>query len=285
MRDHSVLLAPLMLGMIACCSAQTTTTQQYFESLNADNVALRSQADLQGAIEQIAGMTPDAVRNALPAIFKAVKLDGIAGLQAAFAVTAVAGRKDSGDLLSDRIPEIAAMLNLKDPRFKTFAAMVFMSMKPVPTDKVVPILSSFILRGAAAPGDKIAPAGALVAIAPAAAETEQSLLYLLGLPMDATIRTSLIEAVGRNTIKSAKVMDAVAQSLDDSNEDILLAAIQSIDRMGPAAVERCKVQLSKLAMDSDQPEPVRRLSQDALNNTTDDCRTLSRLHMGACPAP
>lgn len=285
MRYQSVLLAPLMLGMIACCSAQTTTTQQYFEDLNADNVALRSQADLLGATDQIASMTPAAVRSTLPAIFNAVKLDGDAGIQAAFAVTVVAERKDSGDLLADRIPEIAAMLNRKDPRFKTVAALVFVCMKPVPKEKVVPILSSFILRGAAAPADKIAPAGALIAIAPTAAETEQSLLYLLGLPVDTESRTRLLNAAGTGQVKSEKIIEAVARSLSDSNEDILLTAIQSIARMGPVAVERCWGVLSKLAMDPDQPEPVRRLAQDALNNTTDDCRKLSRLHMGACPAP
>lgn len=187
-----ILTVSLMLGMTANSIAQNPTVQEYFQNLRESAAAVPSDQELLNAVDQIANMSQSEAKNALPAIFEAMKVDGVAGIQAAFALTIVAERKDSGDLLSDRIPEIATMLNRKDPRFKTFAALVFMRMKPVPKEKVVPILSSFILRGAAAPADKIAPAGALIDIAPTAAETEQSLLYLLGLPLDTEPSTTVL---------------------------------------------------------------------------------------------
>jgi hypothetical protein len=285
MQQTSILLIPVMLGMIANASAQTPTTQEYFQHLKSATATVPSDQELLNAVDQIPNMSQSVLNNALPDIFEAMKVDGPGAIHAAFALTVVARRTDSGDLLKDRIPEVAALLSRQDPRFKTFAALVFVRMIPTPKDVVVPILSRFILTGKATPADKLAPAGALIAMAPTAPETEQSLLYLLGLPLDTGDRIRLVNGVGTNQIKSEKIIDAVAQSLNDSNEDISLAAIQSITRLGPVAVVRCMAILSSLASDSGRSEPVRRLAQNAVNNTTEDCRTLMGLHKVACPTP
>jgi len=279
-----LLIPPLILGMTAASIAQTPTVQEYFQNLKS-GAAVPSDQELLSVVDQIANMNQNALKYALPPIFEALKLDGTAAVQAAFALTVVAERKDSGDLLGDRIPEIAALLSRVDPRFKSFAALVFVRVTSVPNDVVIRILSKFILTGTAPAADKIPPAGALIARAPTAPETERSLLYLLGLPLDTEPRIRLLNGVGTGQIKSEKIIDAVAQSLNNSDDDIALAATQSITRMGPVAVVRCTAMLSKLALDSTRSEPVRRLAQNALDNTTENCRTLNGLHKVACPAP
>lgn len=274
-----------MLCAAANALAQAPTLGQYFQKLADGTASVFSHEQLLAVADQIAGMSQEDIKGALPSIFSALKDNGDAGIHAAFALTVIAERRDSSDLLRNRISDIAALLKRSDSRLKVVTPLVFLRMSPPPTNVAVPILSSFILKGNAALSDKVASVAALITMAPSAPETEQSAVFLLGSAMDVPTKAGLLNAIGTTQMKNEKIIDAVAKSVNDPNDDISLSATQSLTRMGPFAIMRAQGVLSQLALNSDRSEAVRRLAQNALNNTSDKCRTLYGYFSVTCPTP
>jgi len=227
-------------------------------------------------------MPVDQLTDALPAIFAALKSDGRAGIQAAFALSVVSRRGDASALLGGRLPEIAALLSRNDPRLKATASTVFVRMSPQPAAFAVPLLANSVL-GTGAPSDRAQCLWGLLNIAATAPETEKTILYMLGSPMDKKTRIAVLQLSGDSRLATnAKVIAAVGQALDDSDEAVLIAAVQSISRIGTPAVALTSAKLASISANESKSSTVRRLANNALQHINENCTTLLGKPMPGC---
>jgi hypothetical protein len=224
--------------------------------------------------DQIATLSKTQVEDTLPSIFGALKLDTESGVQAAFALTVIARRPDSRELLRPWLSDVAELLKRSDSRLKATVSVVFQRINPPPVDVAVPVLSAFITSPSYDMQDKVDPLMALVRLAPSEPATESCATYILGSSLDASTRAAALRALGSNQIKSTKIIDLIVSNLLSVDEHVVLASIQSIEQIGLAAVVQAKAALLQLSSDTSRSPAVRRLASNVANGSTEACRTL-----------
>ena len=267
--------------IVAWAWGQTPTVKTFFEQL-PKMTPTPSYEQLLHATDQIAGLSKAEAQDLLPVVLADIKDDQTVGMYASLALYSISRGPDSGELLKPRLNEIAALFARSDPRFKATADHVLMNMKPQ-APEAVGILTSFISGPTGTPQEKVDALTALAGLPqrPAAAQFDAVALPMLKLPLDPH---TLIAAINGTSYKGASdnLVDAVAEHLKHTDAQVKIAAIQAIQRFGPAAVAKHSNDLAKLAGDASQPPPVRRLAQNALDGKDERCVTLQGQPIPGC---
>jgi hypothetical protein len=273
----ALALGFVLLGAGAC---ETPTVQAYFKALPtgvADAVPAYDQ--LLAVTDQIPGLSGDELTAALPSIFSAMSTDGPAGIQAAFALSVVSRRPDASAILKNYLPQIASLLDRSDSRLKATASLIFVRMNPPPTQFALPILAQFV-AGTGSGSEKAQAVWGMIKMAPADIRTEGAVLSLLGGPLDQPSLIAVLSAAGDPTVTSPKIIAGIAHFLTDKDEQLVVAAIQAIGRIGAVAVTQTLGALSALSVDQGRSDTVRRLASETIQHNASSCRTL----VGAYPA-
>jgi hypothetical protein len=285
MKLSGIVRISFLLSGLTCANAQNGTLKSYFQQLpTVNDSAVPSYEQLLSQTDQIAAMPANQLADALPAIFSALKSDGGAGIQAAFALSVVSRRADASVLLDGRLAEIGALLGRNDPRLKATASTIFVRMSPPPAAFAVPLLANAV-AGLGAPSDRAQALWGLVNIAPGAPETEKAILYMLGSPLDKPTKIAVLQMSGDSRLATnTKIIAAVAQGLDDGDEAVLIATVQSLGRIGTSALALTSGKLAALSTDESKSSTVRRLANNALQQKNENCLTLLGNRMAGCPA-
>jgi hypothetical protein len=262
--------------------AQVSPVSDYFRQASAGSGTPLPYDKLLGITDQIAALSKEQAQYALISIFELLKQDSESGVQAAFALTVISRRPDSGDLLGPWVQAITSLLYRPDPRLKAAASVVFQRMNPKPVASAVPALSAFIHDAKFNMADKIDPMMALVRMAPTDPITEKCALLILSADLDGQTAAAALNALGNRQITSTKIVDAVASRLSSSDDGVVISAIQALGRIGPDAITRSQATLQRLSSDTSRVSAIRRLASNVLSGSAEACSTLFGLNPVVC---
>jgi HEAT repeat protein len=249
-------------------SAQAAPSlQQFFQTLvqRHDPASLPKFDDVLKVTDQIAGLRPEDISKALPAIFRALgHQDDNVKIDAAFTLTVITRRPDSAQLLGKYIDDIADLFNSQDPRLQGTPTLVFLNLKPTPPPEVLPPLLTFLKRADRDPQAQSSAVFALVHIAPENPDVIAAIQEVLSRPLDNGTRVGVLNALGNRSIKDVHLVATVIASMGDPDPGIRSTAIQALTRMGQQALVQAEPTLRRLADDPKQPADVTAAAKEAL---------------------
>lgn len=259
--------ACLILAVSTALSAQTTNSFQGIFQRLVQNVGTPAQPKPQEILnveEGIAKMSPAEVRSALPSVEVALE-DRNEHLQlaAASALFAISLRSDSADLLNPYIADIGQLFNSPNRGVAGYAALIVLNLRPAPPSEVVPLMLASLDQPNSAKA-QIPAVAALVRLAPEDPQVIAAVLKFLSRPLDVDTRIAALNAIDTSRVNDPGVRDAVIHALNDPYPGVKLAAIGTLERMGPDAVRRAKSRLRIMAKEPNEPVRVRAAARDAL---------------------
>lgn len=263
-----MITACLVLAMSTALSAQTMTSLQDIFQRLVQHVGTSEQPkfeDIQNVEEQIDRMSPADIRLALPSVKVALEYrNEQVQAEAASAFFAISLRPDSAELLKPYIADLGKLFNSPSARVTSYAALIFVNLRPAPPPEVLtPMLASISRTSSAAQG-QISAITALVRIAPKNPEVIEAIVNFMSRPLDHSTRIAALNAIHTSRVDDPRVQDAIIGALKDPYPGVKLAAIGTLKRMGPNAVSRAKSPLQKIAQEPNEPAQVRAAAQLAL---------------------
>jgi len=267
MKLFRLALATAVAMPLLCLSpADSPDPGQFFKTLSAHDPAqpYPSYDRLLQVVDQIQAMAETTLTAALPDLFAALQSpDDAIAVDAAFALTAVAGRPDSNELLRSHLSEINALLGRSDRRLKATVPTVFLRMQPAPRE-AVPRLANFLTRNDQSSDAKPDAVFALIKLAPNDPAAIAAIRHFIGLPLDRQTRIDTINALGSSHLTDGGLLDLLARQLADPDQNVRLAAIQTMNRIGRPAVQHASAALTRLANDPAESLQIRQQAQHAL---------------------
>jgi len=215
--------------------------------------------------KQIPGTGSEEIREALPAIFAALAYeDELVKGNALTGLYEISRRPDGAALLRDHIGAMAEVL-MTSPKSGTQGGVVviFGNLTPPPPE-VIPVLLRFLKQTSRDSNAQGGAAFELVRIAPENAEVIAAIQEFLSRPLDGQTRIGVLNALGNPHVKDARLIALLAASLDDPDEGVRSAAVQSLTRIGRPALEQAESALHRLANDPSQPSEVVGQARQAL---------------------
>lgn len=260
--------ACVLLILAAAVRAQTPVTlQSFFQDLpkNFATSGLPEAADLLKVEDQIAGMSADDVRQALPTVVTALgHPDESVQAYAASALFAVSLRADSAELLRPHIGAIGGLFNSTSDRLHYLAALTFVGMKPAPPAEVVQPMLAFLNRTDRDPDGQVSALAALVRLAPENPDVISALKRFMSRPLQPTTRVNTLNAIRTSRVNDFEVRKQVITSLDDADPGVQFAAIDTLTRMGPSALAQAAPALQELVQRPTEAPEVRARANKAL---------------------
>ena len=249
-------------------NSKAADLQTFFEVLAAQRIgqpAPTYEETLQ-VIDQIQNMDSAKLSLALPAIFEALKMSAeTPSINAAFALTAIARRLDSGSILKPYTQNVADMLSTSDVRLNGAAMLIFEQMRPaLPKQTEVPLLLTFLSSSQGALQAKPGAIGILLKLSPNDPAITQAIVNFMSRPLDIKTRIDACNAIGNAGQNNTVLSNMVLAMLAEPDPYVKKAAIQSIQRMGPAVVARAQPLLLQLANDPSQARDLRKRADQAL---------------------
>lgn len=246
--------------------AQTSPLQEFYQSLLRNPSSAPPYENLRKVTGQIEKLRPEEIINALPAIFAAqANQDNTVSGYADSALFSIALRPDSAELLRDYVDAIGHELTSPAPERRAAAMVILGTLKPVPPPGVVPIFLAFLKRtDADAQAQGSSAIFELVHIAPENPEVIAALRDFLSRPLDSKSKREALVAVGKPTVKDAKILAMMIASLDDADMGVRITAAQALSGMGQQALQQAEPTLQRLANDQNQPADMRAAAKDAL---------------------
>lgn len=264
---RSMKTACLILAVSTVLSAQTTNSLQgIFQRLvqNFGTPAQPKPEEIRNVEEKIAELSPADIRSALPSVKVALQ-DRHEKVQAtaSSALFSISLRSDSADLLNPYIDDIGQLFNSPSRRVTGYAALIVLNLRPAPPPEVVRLMLASLNQANPAEA-QISAVAALVRLAPENPDVVAAVLKFLSRPLDVDTRIAALNAIHTSRVNDPGVQDAVIKALNDPHPGVKVAAIGTLDRMGPEAVGKAKSRLQTFTKEPNEPVRVRAAAQDAL---------------------
>jgi HEAT repeats len=264
--------APHFLSQANLHEQTPPTLDAFFQEVLGGPSTLPKFDDLHRVTLRIAGMRPEDIKRALPAVFAALaRQDEQVKAYACAALFAIADRPDGAELLKDRIGAIGQDLLLtKDANIQAGEIAILGSVKPSPSPEVVAMLLDFLKR----PDVQAQAAGAifeLIHVAPDDPRVIAEIQDYMSGPVDSRSKINVLNALGNRRVKDARLVSIVTSLFDDSDQNVRLTAIHAVGRMGRQVLEYAEPTLRRLANDPNQPVEIREGAKSALH-TLDSLR-------------
>jgi len=265
--NRSMKTACFILALSTALSAQTTTSLQVVFQRLVQNYGTPGQPkpeEILNVEKGIANMSPAAVRSALPSVKVALDArNDQLQLAAGSALFAISRRSDSADLLSPYIDDICQLFYSPNRGVTYYAALIVLNLRPAPPPEVVPLILASLDQPNSSE-TQISAVGTLVRLAPENPDVIAAILKFMSRPLDHDTRIAALNAIHTSRVNDPGVRDAVIHALNDPYPGVKLAAISTLERMGPGAVSRAKSLLQNIARGPNEPVRVRAAARDAL---------------------
>jgi hypothetical protein len=172
--------------------------------------------------------------------------------------------------------DMQVLLSSPDGRLKAIASAAMTNMHPQPPEVATMLLG--IANGNFPLNQRIDALSAMVGLEnPPKDQIEATAIKILKDPgLDSRMRLSAIHASAYRD-SSDKLVDAIAEGLDDADWQVRMQSILSMRGFGARAIGKYHGKLAKLANDKDQPEAIRTMAQNTLDGKDEKCVTLQTL--------
>ncbi|MBZ5535676.1 MAG: HEAT repeat domain-containing protein [Acidobacteriia bacterium] len=221
-----------------------------------------------GLSEQINRAGANEIGRLLPSIVAALaNPDDAVKLDATIALSQISARPDSAALLTPFISDIAGLLKLPDRSLQHMGAFLLSSLKPSSPPEVVPPLLAFLKRTDCDTEEQADLIFVLAHYVRDYPEVGDAIERFLARPLEVKARIVALTGLGSSHISSGPILDEVILSLRDPNQDIRLAAIETLTRLGPQALPRAEPDLQRIANRADESPDVREAAKRAFNAT------------------
>ena len=248
------IAATFMLSLDVAAS-EGAALQEFFQALvqHYDPSSLPKYEDLLKVTDQIASARAEDVAKALPTIFLALAhQDDNVKIDAAFALTVISRRADSAQLLRKYLADLGVLFDSPDPRLQSTPPLIFLNLKPPPPEVLEPLLS-FLKRTDRDPQAQGSAIFTLVRLSPTKQEVAAAVQEFLSRQLDISTRIGVLNALGTPNIRDVGIIEAVINSISDSDQGIRLTAIQTLMRIGQSALQQAEPTLQRLVSDPAQP--------------------------------
>lgn len=218
-----------------------------------------------GLSEQINGAGANEIGRLLPSIVAALaNPDDAVKLDATIALSQISARPDSAALLTPFISDIAGLLKLPDRTLQHMGAFLLSSLKPSSPPEVVPPLLAFLKRTDCDTEEQADLIFVLAHYIRDYPEVGDAIERFLARPLEVKARIDALTGLVSSHISSGPILDEVILSLRDPNQEIRLAAIDTLTRLGPQALTRAEPDLQWIANRTDESPDVRESARRAL---------------------
>jgi hypothetical protein len=209
------------------------------------------------AADQVARIPAETVRDILPLVFSALRVNrDVVQVNAALVLHAVSLRADSKTMLEPRINDILGLLAWGDARVKMTVPMVLARMR-APNSKIVPELARFLQDTSQPVAVKTVIVCTLMQVAAADGQARTSIVSFFNSDLNTRARIDAINAIACRPTDDPQIAGLVKKQLDSKDPDVKAAAIQVIGRLGPRAIAASKDSLLRIANASDERPDVR----------------------------
>lgn len=221
-------------------------------------------------IDGIAKADAAEIQAALPIVSSALKSNiNNLPVEAAFAMTEIARRKDGGPLLRGRLVDLEHLLTNTDTRLSGGATLVFSYITPSIPDLTVPILLNQLNK----PGKPTKVKSEIMRVLLKSKKNDVTVLKAvenyLDLEADPQVRIVNLQIIASDPVlNSAKIRTFAVRSLDDTNKYVKIAALRSVYALGSDVRRESLIVINRLAADPDSA--VREMADKVRRDTIAD---------------
>lgn len=269
-----LLISFLQQGAVAAQSTngRNGSLQEFFQRLGLHSgSSVPSFQEVLTVVDKIASASQTEITAAMPSLFATLSSDDVEiRKDAAFALTAIARRKDSARLLDPFVAQVGTLLSDPNDRLQTAGVYVLGELKPAPPPDAVPLLIKFLGRHDRDPLAQASSLSVLLRIAPENGDVLEAIKEFLQRPASPEVHIQALNELGNSHIanfqlKDSQIIDIVINSLDDPNAGVRFTAVQVIPRLGPGALLQAKPALERLTKRADESTETRAYARAALS--------------------
>jgi len=252
----------VVLTFAAAVVAQTPESPSVFYGRLAENAAEPRPGEALSHADQLQHLKREEVVQLLPAILASLSSPNPkAASAAALALYSIEQRTDASDLLGPRTDQIGTLLASPDSRLQNAGVQILGLLKS-------PRSQACLLNYVRSPNsDPKAQAGAifyLVRNAPSKPDVVAAVLDFVRRPLSPETKVIVVNSLGTPIVKEPALRNIVFSALEDSQDQVRFAAIQSVRRMGPDAIREAQPTLERIVKKPDESTDVRKEAKDAL---------------------
>jgi HEAT repeat protein len=265
----------LSVGLTAVAQAQDElAVRQFIQSLNQmtdTGIPPDQEASLR-ALEQVNGLTREAVARLFPSVIVALNhRNGDVAMQALMVLFAVGQRSDGAILLRPLIDDIARLLeNKSDPRVPRLAGVILATMHPSPPPEIISPIVAFIQKKDQDLENRVIISELLMDHTSNHPEATAAFDALLAENLTPKMRIIFLDAIGRRVNPDEHLRAIVLKSLRDEDSGVRHRALYHVSRMGPETLVRASVDLQRMAVDPSETSENRASARKVLRGDRGD---------------
>jgi len=262
---------PLVFFLSSAYCQVPDRDQESVKSLFTKMLQLQSKAEMpsnERVLRTVRTLPDDkaaVVRDTLPSILAALSHnDDEVRFNASLALFAISTRSDSSELLQQHLEKIGLLFSEPNARLQTAGAHILGNLKPLLPQQAISLLTEFITQTGKNAGAQVAAMHFLLRRDPHNPQIVNAVQRFFGLPLTASERGDAIGALSSSRITNVELRRIVMNSLNDPADQVKVAAIRAVSRIGSDALLEAKPKLQKLAIEPSFSPEVRVAAEKAL---------------------